>query len=86
MAANFDQRKLRITIKACVQLLLPLSIFLSLPTYAAEKISTDESSVLAKEIADNDASTAQPAVNEATNEPNNGLNSTSYHTCYSECF
>ncbi len=76
MAANFDQRKLRITIKACVQLLLPLSIFLSLPTDAAEKISTDESSVLAKEIADNDASTAQPAVNEATNEPNNGLNST----------
>ena len=75
MAANFDQRKLRIPIKACVQLLLPLSIFLGLPTYAAEKISTDESSVLAKEIADNDASTAQPAVNEAAKESNNGLNS-----------
>ena len=88
MAAYFDQPELRrlrrfgrlgksrITTKACTQLLLLLSILLNLPSYAAEKISTEESSVLAKEVADNDASTAQPVVNEATNEPNNSLNST----------
>ena len=88
MAAYFDQPELRrlrrfgrlgksrITTKACTQLLLLLSILLNLPSYAAEKISTEESSILAKEVADNDASTAQPVVNEATNEPNNSLNST----------
>ena len=87
MAANFDQRKLRITIKACVQLLLPLSIFLSLPTYAAEKSSASDNIVVTDEVADNNTTdneksnqpttVSPPAINApAINEPNNSLNST----------
>ena len=96
MAAYFDQPelrrlsrlsrlgKLRITTKACAQLLLLLSILLNLPSYAAEKSSTSENVVVTDEIADNsiidNQSSTQPtielAVNApAINEPNNSLNS-----------
>ena len=99
MAAYFDQPELprsswlgksRITTKACAQLLLLLSIVLSMSTYAAEKSSTSESVALTDEVADNNAvnnepsaqPTTAPTVNDpainnpATSDLNNGLNST----------
>ena len=97
MAAYFDQPELRrlrrfsrlgksrITTKACTQLLLLLSILLSMPTYAAEKSSTSKNVVVTDEVAnnsttDNESSnqpTTVPAINDtAINEPNSSLNST----------
>ena len=105
MAAYFDQPKLRrlrrlrrssklgksrIMVKACGQLLLLLSIVLSMPSYAAEKSSTSENVALTDAVADNNAvnnepsaqPTTAPTVNDpainnpATSDLNNGLNST----------
>ena len=98
MAAYFDQPELprsswlgksRITTKACGQLLLLLSIVLSMPTYAAEKSSTSENVALTDAFADNNAvnnepsaqPTTAPTVNDpainnpATSDLNNGPNS-----------
>ena len=107
MAAYFDQSELRrlrrfsrlgksrITIKACAQLLLLLSILLNLPSYAAEKSSTSENVVVTDEVADysiidNQSSTqpttvSVPAINDtAINNPNSSLNSivSSKQKCY----
>lgn len=98
MAVYSDQsklsraRRLRLTAKVCSQLLL-LSMVLSMPTYAAEKNSLDESTVVvangAEEansagIADNSATASVPAAqttNElAINEPNVGIDSSISNT------
>ena len=98
MAAYFDQPELprsswlgksRITTKACGQLLLLLSIVLSMPTYAAEKSSTSENVALTDEVANNNAVNNEPSAqpttaptvnnpainNPATSDLNNGPNS-----------
>lgn len=82
MAAYFDQpglrklrrwsklSQLRIMTKACAQLLLLLSIFLSVPIYAAAESSTNENVVVNDEVADNHATSSHTTNNATNNEPN----------------
>ena len=81
---RLSQRQSRITINVYAQLLLLLSIFLSvllsMPTYAATDSSTSESIILNNEAAEDSTAdsgtSAQTAINAPpANEPNNSLNS-----------
>lgn len=89
MAVYFDQfelRRLRITTKACGQLLL-LSMVLSTPTYAAEKNDLDASTVVATNGAEGanselaaQTTDALAVADSAAGENNNGLGSSSSNT------
>ncbi|WP_296236562.1 mechanosensitive ion channel domain-containing protein [Psychrobacter sp. UBA5136] len=89
MAVYFDQfelRRLRITTKACGQLLL-LSMVLSTPIHAAEKNDLDASTVVATNGAEGanselaaQTTDALAVANSAAGENNNGLDSSSANT------